>query len=1832
MTAEERLQILLQKATAAVDRGANPAKVNAYLENWASKNGISGVTFNLHRTDEANAAPSFDNINSGVETSAPPNFANVEGGSESTAEPEFLDSAWAGLKGTGKKAVAGGLLALQGARSIVDPVGAAMDEDSLALQGASALQDSANEDLRGAHGWGGALGSLPAGIVGAPFLPGSAGMDAIDQGKSLTEAELQLGRQALITEGSVAAGLLGNQAKGFNAWLSRASKQVPAGVGLTAADRAMRGEEIMSTTDEAKREYILGIGGGLLGSAFRNPARPKAIEKPSFTGDADIDAGIADFKKVLNETPEKAPEKKPYNFEERLKAQENILADQKKPDQGDLFADQPVEQTSLFGENVPAELAESRRLSSERAALGEEPIRSEEQIRDLESDYILSQQERLNRGTQTEDMVSRRGDIPEAYLGIPKQDVLPEGKRTIFTRDGEPVGVKDIQPNTQMQRQMLLALADRGKLRNDPVPVPAEQPTQGTLFEPARNEVVEQVADQPDMFSGTQQDLQLPNPNPFEGFVQYQPKATGAIEQKITAKKAVEEAPSLDDLRSKVAKMKAGDTLDAPATITVSPFYEPASVPKTWDSATAGQSLTVGQVLDDVAKGAVPNLHPEIVNFAKYVQSLGKKFGGLDVAYKRFDDNDTGHAAYLANKALSSQKPGAAYFSLSDNVIRVNPEQQNIQIFLHEGTHAITARAIEAGKAGKLNKEGQLAFNRLNVLRKELTDLINERASSNDRIKARQTYGSTDTHEFIAELYTNPTFRQHLKSISIKDMEGRMSQDGIVKSSVIKNAYQAVVKNIRQLLGLPEKAESALDMAISSGHEFFSKADRNSVSGKGILEAPADSQPELRKARSKPVALARELLLSKGNVPEVNDATRSVQGAVNAARAKSTTVKNLVESQRSSVNPDDASAVLEGKDEDGSAMKRLREQSPDVAQAVSEFKKNRRANAIAIVEEKLADPNLTATDRKTLGVILNKANSYLTTTRSIDEIPNYGKDLWKKYKAGDEKAVDIVNRAKGYLTSRFLQPKLDTTKMDTLSELYQAHTGVNPDTQFAGVEPALKKELMRVRVAEQIEKVANTEQWLDNNIQALLGMTDVEKNSIARWYKQARLGSNVLSTKVKIPPALEKLWGKIEDPFFQMYRTIEEQASQLAQIKAQNILKDEGLKSGLFTDKPDTKSHSVQLSGESLGPLQGLYTTPDAADALNGVRAISGTASDLLAMSTADKSGELVTNAGARIAFNGVQKVAGLNKATTILGNVGNFPLNLAGSPMQLLSNGNINPKAMAAGIKTMSDLIGVGTKRKLSPAAERAFRLNLAEVSQTQELMNHPRSVELKKFLDEMAGQTNPIKWAADQGKQGLQLFKELYGAMDLWTKLANFENELSFWKTQKTGMTDEALERFVANRVNNSNITPSNSPLALRVAERTGATMFGTYYGQVLKNTGYNVAYGSKDLLDGIKSGNTALATHGFKRLAGVTTYMAGAKFLYTAGAKGLASILGLSVAEMASDDAKRKYMDTDDFLSGVDAVSLSDKNNPEAGEFLMDVGRPNPFGPAVQISTPFVKAIAAMSDGDEKEALRQANLVVKNAANLVNNNTIYKTAGKIVKGLEPSIAKTAPKAYNTEGVAGIEALSQQSLQANGLSKENADRVLNLVERFTPRTLLNIDKAKEIESDTVLKKLVAAGVGVTKFDVGKDIQTYLANGMKRDVTSARKTYMDILKSDVPVNKERITEAFADGMKELVKPYRKMEAAVEAAKAQGLGKTEIAIKMVNGGLSKEIAGMFYQGEAVPIALILGDPVQELKKQIAEAPENKQQELIDRAAKKMEILSELFEQYEDVTLEDLENM
>jgi len=815
----------------------------------------------------------------------------------------------------------------------------------------------------------------------------------------------------------------------------------------------------------------------------------------------------------------------------------------------------------------------------------------------------------------------------------------------------------------------------------------------------------------------------------------------------------------------------------------------------------------------------------------------------------------------------------------------------------------------------------------------------------------------------------------------------------------------------------------------------------------------------------------------------------------------------------------------------------------------------------------------------------------------------------------ETKALTELNNLKGYIRHNIYGDAEALSKLTspTLHGLYEdAFGNLEP---LKGLSKKDAKALMIEELADYNGNMFNKDGAVDEMVETISGMNN---DAAAKYYKGMKYGKDTLKARDDVPKAIRDWWGEIEDPLTRQILSRTIQSLQKAEVETLNALRTDGLADGTFSSQRGM-GHKEQITGPGSGALEGLYTTPDVMAVIDSVTQFGSKAEGVYDAMVQKKSGAEGIGAAAWTIAKIPVQVMRTAKTMETVGNIGGWLRNAAGSPAQLWSNGNfINPKYTAKGINVTRKLINLAGKEDMGPEELRMIRLGLAEGTQTHETFSPRVRSKMDKLLQLMGEDPNEaISWLRtlkDSGGASVDFLKEAYGAVDLWPKMANFYYEHDFQsaynKRHGIKMDPDELDRQVADRVKQTNITYSRSPAALKLIESAGVTRFVNYYYETFRTSANNIGIGLSDFAKGLKEKDVQLASHGARRVVGTVGAVNYTTALYAAGLKASAGALGYVAAE--AGDALTDYMEDDSFMDPESTVLVSDGNK----KYGLDAGMIAPLDPVDSVVKNMIRAAF-----DPENAEKHIGKATENAFNLLSNNSMIAGAIKALQGRQPAMAKTDPKLY--EQILGWN-------EANtGLKPETVDAFINTLSPLIPKTPKEVSRGLNTDADPKIKEAIGSGVGMYEINPEKDIKTYLGRSFKLETGEARKAYSSLLSKPIDVTPERLEKAFKEGMLQLAKPYAKLERAYKAALEEGSDKDDL-LDAIEAKVSGDVVDMLEDGALLPAKLIYMDMSSQAEQAIEDAEEKDKAKVEERWYKKLDALDDILYKYEDMTLEDIE--
>ena len=240
-------------------------------------------------------------------------------------------------------------------------------------------------------------------------------------------------------------------------------------------------------------------------------------------------------------------------------------------------------------------------------------------------------------------------------------------------------------------------------------------------------------------------------------------------------------------------------------------------------------------------------------------------------------------------------------------------------------------------------------------------------------------------------------------------------------------------------------------------------------------------------------------------------------------------------------------------------------------------------------------------------------------------------------------------------------------------------------------------------------------------------------------------------------------------------------------------------------------------------------------------------------------------------------KGAGGAKAASIVGNLFRYPLNALGAYGMLGTNGNIDPRTWAQGMKDAGRIIryaydpGAG----LTPTAAAAVKYRVVDSATVGDLKLLDRG-KVERVIKEMSGKS-PGWLARNARKLGLGA-REVYAMMDVWSKIANFHFESNalraIYEAEGVKKTDDEIYREASDIVNQTNISYQRAAPFIKAVERAGITQFGPYLYEAHRATLANLYVGAQEIYRAKDFTNpkaqAMMAARGTARLVGTGGFM--------------------------------------------------------------------------------------------------------------------------------------------------------------------------------------------------------------------------------------------------------------------------------------------------------------------------------------------------------------------------
>lgn len=836
-----------------------------------------------------------------------------------------------------------------------------------------------------------------------------------------------------------------------------------------------------------------------------------------------------------------------------------------------------------------------------------------------------------------------------------------------------------------------------------------------------------------------------------------------------------------------------------------------------------------------------------------------------------------------------------------------------------------------------------------------------------------------------------------------------------------------------------------------------------------------------------------------------------------------------------------------------------------------------RSNEILSLATKLGYP-LTAQDRNVIQSIYNSLGNYLTESYAAFG-PRKSRKAHRKFLDSTEKGAAIKKAVKDWaLSTLFNFNDLGKQSTDNLRVLYDSFaTSAN---KLAGSSEVLTREELLTALAPLEGEVSDLsrEAAAGRFVEDLLKVGRAAKN-IGRAAAMYRSGVSqdmtILTPKNEVPDVIRKLWGQQENPLMNVYVTLVRQGELIARMRNQISFREKGMGTYVFPNKMDVPGdNAVEITGKTMGALQGLWTTPEVADYLTQEQQMVMTYSEVLneLVNRRDFAGALGDLA--RTVGTDLGRVGGLLKWASVVTNLANWVINYVGSPLQLFSNGNFTfrhgAKAHAIAFR---DMPGVAYK---DYTPEYIYELLEQEILDSS-LAGEIKSAETRHILENLKPGADGT-FTHSRAAKLKALVTDHYSGTDVWAKVANYEREKDFlrdtYKANGTPLSDKEIENMAGSRIRKTNFSYSQAWAPAQMFERGGLTSFLVYMAEVMRTIPNNMILGLQDIsksMDGSLNTEASkrLRTHGLSRVIGSSLAAGGFSELLSLGSWMLQAI---GVLDAGDEDEERIRQGVSSIWDNMELGLIGKKG--VVREYL-DLSRFDPYGPLGEI-----KSAVLSGDGERiKEAV--LGMYIWNKA----TEALVSSAGAVLsdKDIKPSktlLSNRAPEVFD---------MYMDKAHELGVPDNLAKAGLRTVESILPRTVVTAtmealntaypENAPPTDEAVIKRLWRAAGGNTIIYDPRESLKGDARFGYAGRVNSLRREWSNYLQARKEFPPEEIGRRFYDTANQEFEAWTKLRAKVEAAKLVGLPVKEIKSALSKSGLSAEQVDSVIRGKFTPTVL-----------------------------------------------------
>ena len=904
------------------------------------------------------------------------------------------------------------------------------------------------------------------------------------------------------------------------------------------------------------------------------------------------------------------------------------------------------------------------------------------------------------------------------------------------------------------------------------------------------------------------------------------------------------------------------------------------------------------------------------------------------------------------------------------------------------------------------------------------------------------------------------------------------------------------------------------------------------------------------------------------------------------------------------------------------ARETLKKRYPQVFAAFSSFRHAIRLNSIQYIDNILSSGKpLTRRDVSLIREIQKNLDTYISRNyRALSSDPKISKtwigDMEKAVNARDmgktltkeqKELVSIFDDAVQELkdTTLALGEYVESTTDDkaypqkklahtiSLAETWLgnraplAPSGMTPeesDTYIGTVNKMLaqeKKDLEKAGVyLDTLDSIAR------NTAKEIVGIiAKSTPSAFAREYRANAADMTTLMKKTGITRPLRRLLGELDNPISQLETTLMLQSELLSTYKKQKELYEIGKEKGWFSDKPSDNAYSKQITGDSYGVLNGVWTTPDIWKQIAEPLAVMGTFGRLL--SKLNSMSKAIT-----IKYNPINPITNAIGATVFTYTQNGYlpfnPLN----PQRSLD-------ALKKGMRATYGQLNAEGKVELDQYAEEVLSVALGDQVNIAELQQEARKARREDILSG-SHSINPFR-KIDEFATWLNAQSDKHAVYVVYFLEQEFLRDYYAAKGQE--IPEHILQRKAAERVKEANITVERAPPIVRKLERSGFTRFLPYFIETHRSQIASLVVAAKDMKDAISDRNNGydeasklLMNRGFTRFTGTMTTLLFNQFIIRSALRigstgaflGALGGVGFALYGLMSgdDEEEKKKQAIVDMLRPAMPLDKQGKDysyfgkDEEGNHILVERDRINPVDP-------FTAPVKSLLEGNWERVYEEVvGLAFSNASTVrllelaavpLNKTLLDRNPIKIKT--TPDWAKNNPELYST-----ILNASEETLKRVGLSPETirtgAGYLLRQLEPYTPRPAISNLQSMAEEGEGLDRTgkpedaLEALGAYIYRFNPEKVMQTtamYEYDKISKDL------WREIKETTIPqdASHDRMKALYIEKVREEMEAYSSVLDSVNMARSSGMDDEAIKASLIDKGIQKDRAAALVNGEYV---------------------------------------------------------